>query len=81
MMIWDAQDHVWRQFRPICGGIFILDTDILGGTDFNYAETIIEDRGRSITMDWSQSGLNEDMELLGYSVRLYPAEKEPKEQS
>ena len=66
--------------RNVCH-IFILDTDILGGTDFNYAETIIEDRGRSITMDWSQGGLNEDMELLGYSVRLYPAEKEAKEQS
>lgn len=66
--------------RNICR-IFILDTDILGGTDFNYAETIIEDRGRSITVDWSQGGLNEDMELLGYSIRLYPAEKEPKEQS
>jgi hypothetical protein len=59
---------------------FVLDTDILGGTDFNYVETIIEDRGRSITVDWSQSGLDEDMELFGYSIRFYPGEKEPKEQ-
>jgi hypothetical protein len=78
--LWDAEDSVWRPFRPICGGIFILDTDILGGTDFNYVETIIEDRGRSITVNWSQSGLNEDIELLGYSIRFYPAETEPKEQ-
>jgi hypothetical protein len=81
MWLWDAEDTCWRFVRPISGGIFILDVDILGGTDFNYAETIIEDRGRSITLDWSQSGLNEDMELLGYSVRFYPAEGEPKEQS
>jgi hypothetical protein len=59
---------------------FILDTDVLGGSDFNYVETIIEDRGRSIIVDWSQSGLNEDMEIFGYSIRFYPAEEEPKEQ-
>ena len=60
---------------------FILNTDVLGGSDFNYAETIIEDRGRSIILDWSQSGLNQDMEIFGYSIRFYPAEEEPKEQS
>jgi hypothetical protein len=60
---------------------FILDTDVLGGSDFNYVETIIEDRGRSIIVDWSQSGLDEDMEIFGYSIRFYPAEEEPKEQS
>lgn len=60
--------------------VFILDTDVLGGSDFNYVETIIEDRGRSIIVDWSQSGLNEDMEIFGYSIRYFPAEEEPKEQ-
>lgn len=60
---------------------FVLDTDVLGGSDFNYAETIIEDRGRSIILDWSVSGLNQDMEIFGYSIRFYPAEEEPKEQS
>jgi len=60
---------------------FVLDTDILGGSDFNYAETIIEDRGRSIILDWSVSGLNQDMEIFGYSIRFYPGEEEPKEQS
>ena len=59
---------------------FIMDTDVLGGSDFNYTETIIEDRGRSIIVDWSQTGLNEDMEIFGYSIRFYPAEEEPKEQ-
>jgi hypothetical protein len=60
---------------------FILDTDVLGGSDFNYVETIIEDRGRSIILDWSVSGLNQDMEIFGYSIRFFPAEEEPKEQS
>jgi hypothetical protein len=59
---------------------FVLDTSVLGGSDFNYQETIIEDRGRSIIVDWSQPGLNEDMEIFGYSIRFYPAEEEPKEQ-
>ena len=58
---------------------FVLDTDVLGGSDFNYAENIIEDRGRSITIDWSESGANEDMELFGYSIRFFPAEEEAKE--
>ena len=58
---------------------FILDTDVLGGSDFNYAENIIEDRGRSIYLDWSQAGSNQDMELYGYSIRFFPAESEPKE--
>jgi hypothetical protein len=58
---------------------FILDTSVLGGADFNYAETIIEDRGRSISIQWDQSGLNQDMELFGYSVRYFPAEPTAKE--
>jgi hypothetical protein len=58
---------------------FILDTSVLGGSDFNYVETIIEDRGRSIIVDWSQNGLNEDMEIFGYSIRFYPAEEQAQE--
>ena len=60
---------------------FILDTSVLGGSDFNYFETPIEDRGRSIIMQWDQTGLNEDCELFGYSVRYSPAELTAKEQS
>jgi len=60
---------------------FILDTSVLGGSDFNYFETIIEDRGRSIIMQWDQTGLNEDCELFGYSVRFSKAELTAKEQS
>lgn len=40
----------------------------------------MEDRGRSLIIDWSQGGLNEDMEIFGFSVRFFPAEEEPKEQ-
>lgn len=60
---------------------FILDTSRLGGSEFNYVETIIEDRGRSIILDWSQSGLNQDLEIYGYSIRFYPAEEESREPS
>ena len=58
---------------------FTLDTSTLGGSDFNYAENTIEGRGRSITIDWSQSGSDQDMELFGYSVRFFAAEEQPKE--
>lgn len=60
---------------------FVLDTSRLGGSEFNYAETIIEDRGRSIILDWSQSGLDQDMEIFGYSIRFQPTEEQPQEQS
>jgi hypothetical protein len=59
---------------------FFLDSSVLGGADFNYFETIIEDRGRSIMLQWDQTGLNQVMELFGYSVRYYPAELTAKEQ-
>lgn len=60
---------------------FIMDTSVLGGSGFNYVETIIEGRGRSIIVDWSQGGLNEDFEIFGYSIRYFPAEEEAKEQA
>ncbi len=69
----------WRTFWNQ-RGLFILDTSTLGGSDFNYAETIIEDRGRSIIIDWSNASADQDMELFGYSIRFYPAESEAKEQ-
>lgn len=59
---------------------FILNTDVLGGADFNYFESIVEDRGRSIMVQWEQSGLNQDMELFGFSVRFSGAEEQPQEQ-
>jgi hypothetical protein len=61
---------------------FTLDTSTLGGADFNYAENPeINDRGRSIMVQWDQSGLNQDMELFGYSIRYLPAEETAKELS
>lgn len=59
---------------------FVLDTDVLGGSDFNYTENIMEDRGRSITVQWDQTGADQDIELFGYSIRFYPAEEQAKEQ-
>ena len=58
---------------------FILDTDVLGGADFNYVELPIAERGRSIMIQWSQGGGNQDLELFGYSIRFFPAEEEPRE--
>lgn len=60
---------------------FILDTSVLAGSDFNYVETPIEDRGRSICLQYDQTGLNQDAEIFGYSVRYEPAETLPLEES
>lgn len=62
-------------------GTFIMGTDTLAGADFNFYETPdIQDRGRSIYLEWSQSGLEQDMELFGYSIRYREAETIPREQ-
>lgn len=58
---------------------FILDTDVLGGSDFNFVELPFGDRGRSIMVEWAQSGGGQDMELFGYSIRYFPVEVEAKE--
>jgi hypothetical protein len=58
---------------------FTLDVSTLGGSGFAYDEETIEDRGRSIVISWSESGNDEDMEILGYSVRFTPGESEAQE--
>ena len=58
---------------------FILDTDILGGSDFNFVELPYQERGRSIMAQWSQGGADQDMELFGYSIRYFPAEVESRD--
>lgn len=59
---------------------FVLDSSVLGGSDFNFAENPeLSDRGRSIQIQWDQPGLNQDLELFGYSVRFVPAEETAKE--
>jgi hypothetical protein len=57
------------------------DIALFAGNDFNYFETPIEDRGRSITLRYDQASLNTDCEIFGYSVRYDPAETIPQEQS
>lgn len=59
---------------------FTLDSSALGGAPgFYFAETIIEERGRSLAIQWEQDGVDEGMELFGYSIRFAPAESEPKD--
>lgn len=57
---------------------FTLDSSVLdssGGLSFE--ETLIEGRGRGIAILWEQGDLGVDMELLGYSIRFWPAEEQP----
>src|SRR5947208_16598703 len=55
------------------GGVFILDTSTLGNFLLNFVDLPIEDRGRSIQIDWSQAGFDQDLELYGYGIRFMPA--------
>lgn len=59
----------------------IWDTSIFAGNDFNYVETPIDDLGRSISLQYDQSGLNQDCEIFGYSVTYREAETLPMEAS
>ena len=43
-----------------------------GGGAFD--EFIIEGRGRSVQMDWTQNTVGGELELLGYALRLSPGE-------
>ena len=58
---------------------FILDTSILGGSGVAIMETPIEERGRTITLTWTQGGQDQDMELFGCSIRHAPAETDSAE--
>ena len=53
---------------------FIMDTSVLAGSGIAMLETPIEERGRTIQLTWTQGGLDQDLELFGYTVRYAPAE-------
>ncbi len=54
---------------------FVLDTDVLGGEiAYEYIDSPILDRGRSIQAEWSQGGAGQDMDILGYGFRYAPGE-------
>ena len=59
----------------------IWDVSLFAGNDFNFFETPIQDRGRSISLQYDQSSLNTDCEIFGYSVRYHDAETVPLEAS
>ena len=52
-----------------------MGTDVIGSeADTKYIEAPIEDRGRGLQVEWRQSGVNQDMEILGYAIRYAPGE-------
>jgi hypothetical protein len=59
---------------------FILNQSPLGASiGIAIEETPIEERGRTIQIAWTQEGLDQDLELFGYSIRYFPAEGDSKE--
>jgi hypothetical protein len=57
----------------------VLGIGILGGTAFTYEETVIEGRGRGVQVTWANTSVDQDFELLGYSLRFMPAESHAQE--
>lgn len=62
-------------------GQFVLDTSVLSGENLNYVDSIIEERGRAIQIEWVQSGADQDIKLHGFAIRVAPAEPVSMEQS
>lgn len=59
--------------------LFILDASVLDGAGFFYAETTLIDRGRSVSLEWSNGADNSDLELFGYSIRYAEGDPEAQE--
>lgn len=54
---------------------WIWDQSVWDGRGGNaYDEFIVEGRGRSLQIDWTQNTVGGDIELLGYAVRAFPGE-------
>lgn len=63
-------------------GIFILDISRLAGeVSVLQAHSPIQERGRSIQLEWVQAGGNQDLRVIGHAVRVVPAEDQAKEPS
>lgn len=63
-------------------GLFILDLSTLGGSPaVSSVHVPFQDRGRSIQVEWVQSGGGQDIRLHGWAVRGVPAEVHSMEQS
>lgn len=69
--------------RSLTGlSFFILDTSVLGGSPaISSVHVPFQDRGRSVQLEWIQSGSNQDMRLHGYAIRGVPAEVMSMEQA
>ena len=54
---------------------FTLDVDVLaGGDSFAHNEISLDERGRSIQLSWTSANADEDMELFGFGINVFPAE-------
>lgn len=54
---------------------FILDVSTLGGNPAQSSVHIpFQERGRTVQVEWSQSGGNQDMRVHGYAIRGVPGE-------
>jgi hypothetical protein len=80
-------DNRQQQYTLGIGGggalwdVALWDVGLWAGAGFNYVETPIDDRGRTITIQYDQGTVNTDVEIFGYSVRYDAAETLPMEVS
>ena len=55
-------------------GLFILDVSTLGAINQSAVHLPFQESGRSIQVEWVQSGGNQDIRLHGYAIRGIPGE-------
>ena len=59
----------------LIGSTFIIGTSLISGSNLTtIVPSIIGERGRSIQIQWTQGGANQDFELYGYAIAYTPGE-------
>lgn len=78
----DSRSHQVSVGIGQSGALFdsaLFDVDVFGGLGVGFRENIINDRGRGIILNWTNSDVGSGVELFGYAIRFAPGEAEAKE--
>ncbi len=76
-----AGERAAQESSNSAGGLFILDTSRLDTQTSNVVHVPYSERGRSIQVEWVQSGDLQDLQILGYAIRGKATETMSQEQS
>ena len=66
----------------LIGSTFVIGTSVISpAAQTDFRETILNDIGRGIQMEWSSSEIGRDIEIYGYAITYGPAESMAQERS